>query len=103
MALRLCGLQGVDVRAFSTDGAVFFGSRLWRQVVCSLYREVLRVHQQQLPQEMRSLGDAYVREEFRLHKTASQEQAIQFVRSWRELSCAGMITLSLGAHTHTHS
>lgn len=36
--------------------------------ILSLYRDVLRVHRQNLPPTMRALGDRYVRDEFRRHK-----------------------------------
>jgi len=48
----------------------------------SLYKAVLRAHQRYLPHEMRQLGDAYVKSEFRLHRTAKPEQAVDFFREW---------------------
>merc|ERR1712060_165645 len=33
----------------------------------SLFRSIMRLHRTKLPAPMRSLGDAYVRKEFRLH------------------------------------
>lgn len=35
-----------------------------------LYRRILRAHRRKLPGEMRVLGDSYVKNEFRAHKTA---------------------------------
>lgn len=32
--------------------------------------------------EMKELGDAYVKSEFRLHKTANVQQATMFLREW---------------------
>jgi hypothetical protein len=48
----------------------------------SLYRSLLRAHKNYLPQEMRQVGDAYVKAEFRLHKSAKPEQAQTFLTEW---------------------
>ena len=40
----------------------------------SLYRSILRTHSKSLPHEMRSLGDAYVKSEFRLHKNVTNDE-----------------------------
>ena len=51
----------------------------------SLYRSILRAHQRHLPNEMRSIGDAYVKSEFKLHKKASKpEQIEQFFEEWKK-------------------
>lgn len=51
----------------------------------SLYRSILRAHSKYLPTEMRELGDAYVKSEFRLHKSATKpEQLHQFFVAWEE-------------------
>lgn len=49
----------------------------------SLYRSILRAHAKSLPDEMRVLGDAYVQSEFRLHKTAKDEQRDRFFTEWQ--------------------
>ena len=69
-----------------------------RQVV-NLYRSLLRAHRQYLPTDMRSLGDAYVKSEFRLHakkqpaeggdsststKTTTPEQLATFCTEWEK-------------------
>ena len=67
-----------------------------RQVV-TLYRSLLRAHRQYLPTDMRSLGDAYVKSEFRLHakkqpaegdstttKTTTPEQLATFCTEWEK-------------------
>ena len=55
-----------------------------KEEVLSLLRSLLRAHRKFLPSEMRSLGDAYVRSEFRLHKSASDPNHIsQFMTEWR--------------------
>ena len=49
-----------------------------------LYRAILREHRRSLPEEMRELGDKFVRYEFRLHRTASPEIAAGFIQGWEE-------------------
>ena len=46
------------------------------RTIKSLYRSILQAHRQYLPAQMRSLGDAYVKAEFRLH-TRQQRQPQQ--------------------------
>ena len=54
-----------------------------RSAALSLYRGILRAHARHLPEQMRELGDAYVRSEFRLHRTATgQEHVRQFHEEW---------------------
>mmetsp|Transcript_28942 Transcript_28942/g.42529 ORF Transcript_28942/g.42529 Transcript_28942/m.42529 type:complete len:121 (-) Transcript_28942:577-939(-) len=49
----------------------------------ALYRSLLRAHQTYLPAEMKQLGDAYVKSEFRLHKNVTKpEQLSAFFREW---------------------
>ncbi|KAL7513328.1 hypothetical protein ACHAXN_010724 [Cyclotella atomus] len=49
----------------------------------TLYKSILRAHSKYLPMEMRQLGDAYVKSEFRLHKSKTkQEQLQQFFTEW---------------------
>jgi hypothetical protein len=49
----------------------------------SLYKSILRAHERYLPSpSMRKLGDAYVKSEFRLHKSAKPEQAAMFFTEW---------------------
>lgn len=51
----------------------------------SLYRSLLRAHAKVLPPEMRQLGDAYVKSEFRLHRGVTKsEQLIQFFAEWEQ-------------------
>eukprot|EP00957_Ditylum_brightwellii_P142879 10886935-Ditylum_brightwellii.AAC.1 len=50
----------------------------------SLYRSILRAHSKHLPPEMRNLGDAYVKSEFRLHRTVNSDgQLTQFMDAWK--------------------
>eukprot|EP00584_Thalassiosira_punctigera_P001763 CAMPEP_0172541506 /NCGR_PEP_ID=MMETSP1067-20121228/12308_1 /TAXON_ID=265564 ORGANISM="Thalassiosira punctigera, Strain Tpunct2005C2" /NCGR_SAMPLE_ID=MMETSP1067 /ASSEMBLY_ACC=CAM_ASM_000444 /LENGTH=145 /DNA_ID=CAMNT_0013327563 /DNA_START=10 /DNA_END=447 /DNA_ORIENTATION=- len=55
-----------------------------RNKALSLYRSILRAHDKFLPMSMRQLGDAYVKSEFRLHKSAKPEQAAQFFVEWEK-------------------
>ena len=47
-----------------------------------LYASVLRAHRA-LPPQMRELGDRYVREEFRRHRTASATFLQPFLSEWQ--------------------
>lgn len=47
-----------------------------------LFRSILRAHKRHLPTDLRSLGDTYVKQEFRLHKTAKPEQVQRFMTEW---------------------
>mmetsp|Transcript_6378 Transcript_6378/g.14423 ORF Transcript_6378/g.14423 Transcript_6378/m.14423 type:complete len:150 (-) Transcript_6378:2443-2892(-) len=55
-----------------------------RNKALSLYKSVLRAHEKFLPRDMRQLGDAYVKAEFRLHRKAEPEQATQFFTEWEK-------------------
>ncbi|KAK5577521.1 hypothetical protein RB653_002464 [Dictyostelium firmibasis] len=48
-----------------------------------LYRNILRCHRI-LQEPMKSMGDQYVKTEWRLHKKATPKQAIQFYEQWNE-------------------
>ena len=51
----------------------------------SLYRSILRLHSKSLPMDMRSLGDAYVKAEFKLHKNVTdQNQLHNFFSEWKK-------------------
>lgn len=48
-----------------------------------LYRNILKQHKMKLPPQMRTLGDAYVKNEFHLHKkTTSPAHLEQFMSGW---------------------
>ncbi len=56
-----------------------------KQQAVTLYRSILKTHARSLPLEMRSLGDAYVKSEFRLHKNVSDEAQLQkFFTEWKD-------------------
>ena len=48
-----------------------------------LYRRLLRTHRKFLPQEMRLLGDEYVKSEFRAHKEV--ENPVHIVRVFLQI------------------
>ncbi|KAI0464893.1 hypothetical protein LJB42_000106 [Komagataella kurtzmanii] len=49
-----------------------------------LFREILRAHRQ-LPALQRSLGDSYVKQEFKLHKnTDNPIHIVGFLQSWQD-------------------
>jgi hypothetical protein len=48
----------------------------------TLYRAILKEHRNRLPSHMRMLGDDYVRNEFKQHKTAKPEQLKMFFTAW---------------------
>lgn len=48
----------------------------------SLYRRILTVHRQKLPEQMRTLGDQYARNEFQQHRGAGPEHMIKFINEW---------------------
>jgi len=53
-----------------------------RRFALRLYKALLRAHRTVLPEAMRSLGDAYVREEFKLHKSAKPQHLHGFFTQW---------------------
>ncbi|XP_073677692.1 succinate dehydrogenase assembly factor 3, mitochondrial [Garra rufa] len=50
--------------------------------VRSLYKRILLLHRF-MPIDLRALGDQYVKDEFRRHKTASAEEATGFMAEWQ--------------------
>jgi uncharacterized protein YqiB (DUF1249 family) len=59
-----------------------------RSFALRLYKALLRAHKTVLPDAMRSLGDAYVREEFKLHKSAKPQHLNGFFTQWLQCQCA---------------
>jgi hypothetical protein len=55
-----------------------------RETAILLYRSILQAHKRHLPLEMRQLGNSYVKAEFKLHKSAKQEQVGQFFSAWEQ-------------------
>ena len=50
--------------------------------VKKLYKIIFQLHKS-LPSELKDLGDAYVRNEFKLHKSVSPDIAGKFLAEWR--------------------
>ncbi|KAK2887202.1 hypothetical protein Q8A67_015430 [Cirrhinus molitorella] len=50
--------------------------------VRSLYKRILLLHRF-MPMDLRALGDQYVKDEFRRHKTASPEEVPRFMAEWQ--------------------
>ncbi|PGH06829.1 acetate non-utilizing protein 9, mitochondrial [Polytolypa hystricis UAMH7299] len=50
----------------------------------ALYRRLLRVHRKKLPQDMRFLGDEYVKSEFRAHRDVENPlHIVGFLKEWQ--------------------
>ncbi|XP_062973288.1 succinate dehydrogenase assembly factor 3, mitochondrial [Elgaria multicarinata webbii] len=49
--------------------------------VRTLYRKILQLHRE-LPLELKALGDQYVKDEFRRHKSVGPEEAQRFLQEW---------------------
>ena len=48
-----------------------------------LYRKIMKLHLKKMPEELRNLGDLYVKQEFRLHLDKSDEaQMAKFMLGW---------------------
>jgi hypothetical protein len=56
-------------------------SRSHVQSVKRLYKIIFKLHKS-LPEEMRQIGDSYVRNEFRLHKNSSPDIVKLFMLEW---------------------
>lgn len=50
--------------------------------ILALYRRCFRLHRTALPAEMRSIGDAYLKSEWRAHKSAKPEFLPHFFAAW---------------------
>ncbi|GAA98460.1 uncharacterized protein L969DRAFT_423207 [Mixia osmundae IAM 14324] len=49
-----------------------------------LYRRLLRVHRKQLPNEMRLMGDLYIKDEFRRHRSTDNPlHIVGFLAQWK--------------------
>lgn len=49
--------------------------------VRALYRRILQLHRA-LPPDLKALGDQYVKDEFRRHKTVGPGEAQRFLKEW---------------------
>ena len=51
----------------------------------ALYRSIMKAHKKYLPDQMRRLGDAYVKSEFKSHKEVKKpEQLEEFFSAWEQ-------------------
>lgn len=59
-------------------------SRPYPRAALSVFRQVLRIHRDNLPPPMRTLGDNYIRDEMRRHNTpdTTKAQWQTFVKEW---------------------
>ncbi|CAI5713204.1 unnamed protein product [Hyaloperonospora brassicae] len=55
-----------------------------RANVLALYKHILALHRRQLKPHMRVLGDQYVRDEFKRHKSADPKFVPLFLREWEQ-------------------
>lgn len=55
--------------------------------VRALYRRILLLHRS-LPPDLKALGDQYVKDEFRRHKTVGSEEAQRFLQEWEASDCS---------------
>ncbi|KAF0985102.1 hypothetical protein FDP41_000141 [Naegleria fowleri] len=59
-----------------------FRTMEWKYTCLSLYRQILKQHTKKLVPQQRFLGDAYVKQEFKLNKTGDEQYARPFVEEW---------------------
>lgn len=64
-----------------SEKIMMFVSKQHQQTVKRLYKIIFRLHKS-LPVELKSIGDSYVRNEFKLHKNANPEQTTKFMNEW---------------------
>lgn len=48
----------------------------------SLYYKILKLHSKVLPLDMKGLGNAYIKEEFKLHRKSTEAQYKEFLMQW---------------------
>lgn len=70
---------------------------LHQQNVRVLYKTILRLHRA-LPQEVRELGDQYVKDEFRRHKNVGKEHVAPFMMEWAVSSWFDKLIWLSGTH-----
>lgn len=64
--------------------------------VRALYRRILLLHRV-LPPDLKALGDQYVKDEFRRHKTVGSAEAQRFLQEWEASDCPLYFALPLGS------
>ncbi|XP_058381947.1 succinate dehydrogenase assembly factor 3, mitochondrial isoform X2 [Diceros bicornis minor] len=66
--------------------------------VRTLYRRILLLHRA-LPPDLKALGDQYVKDEFRRHKTVGSDEAQRFLQEWEVLVLGtGAVVFKITAH-----
>nr|XP_003222170.1 PREDICTED: succinate dehydrogenase assembly factor 3, mitochondrial [Anolis carolinensis]XP_008110765.1 PREDICTED: succinate dehydrogenase assembly factor 3, mitochondrial [Anolis carolinensis] len=68
--------------------------------VRTLYRKILQLHRA-LPLELKALGDQYVKDEFRRHKSVGPEEAQKFLQEWENY--AAVLWEQAGQHAQSSS
>ncbi|XP_043073125.1 succinate dehydrogenase assembly factor 3, mitochondrial-like isoform X2 [Puntigrus tetrazona] len=74
--------------SFGFELSARFSSQTRREVMAhvsavrALYKRILLLHRF-MPVDLRALGDQYVKDEFRRHKTATDEEATRFLTEWQ--------------------
>lgn len=66
--------------------------------VRALYRRILLLHRV-LPPDLKALGDQYVKDEFRKHKTVGSAEAQRFLQEWEASDCPLYFALDLWGPT----
>lgn len=79
-AFQICNISNLKRRKMSQQ-TLLYVSKAHMQSVKRLYKIIFQLHRS-LPPEMRDIGNTYVRNEFKLHKNASPEQAKVFITEW---------------------
>ena len=68
---------------FASDlSSLPFRTLEWKYTCLSLYRNILKQHRSKLVPQQRFLGDAYVKNEFKLNKGGDENFARPFVEGW---------------------
>ncbi|XP_061443107.1 succinate dehydrogenase assembly factor 3, mitochondrial isoform X2 [Rhineura floridana] len=69
--------------------------------VRTLYRKILQLHQA-MPLELKALGDQYVKDEFRRHRSVGPEEAEQFLQEWENYAAMLQQQASQNAQNSSH-
>lgn len=70
-----------------------------RSFSLKLYKAILKAHRVKLPSALRELGDTYVRDEFKRHKTAQPEFLNSFFTQWLQCLAPDDSHVSLQSHS----
>ena len=68
----------------SSQQVASFTANQGRQALM-LYRNLMKLQMRKVPEDLRQLGDLYIKQEFRLHlDKANEDQMTKFLRSWAQ-------------------